>query len=82
MAHFTVHMKLTQHCKPIILQLRKKLKRLAACPWRDCQYTLSLYLFPLPVAKSLRCVLGPKGTQKCGISSRKHSRREACIPLA
>ena len=79
--HFTVHTKLSQHCKSIILQLRQKLKRLAACPWRYCRYTLSLYPLPLPVAKSLRCVLGPKGTQKHGISSRKHS-REACTPMA
>lgn len=38
MDHFIVHMKLTQHCKSIIRQLRQKLKRLAACPWRYCQY--------------------------------------------
>ena len=81
MDHFTVHTKLSQHCKSIILQLRQKLKRLAACPWRYCQYTLSLYPLPLPVAKSFRCVLGPKGMQKRGISSRKHS-REACTPMA
>ena len=66
MDHFTVHTKLSQHCKSIILQLRQKLKRLAACPWRYCQYTLSLYPLPLPVAKSFRCVLGPRGRRSVG----------------